>query len=78
MGKQGIASLGCLIAYYGISIPFGAVFTFVLNQGVKGFWYGMLLGLTFISCFYQYVISFKYDWDKIAIKAEERLELNDK
>lgn len=35
-----------LLAYWAIGLPMSYVFAFVLNLGVKGIWYGLLLGLT--------------------------------
>nr|VFK22957.1 MAG: MatE [Candidatus Kentron sp. LPFa]VFK35383.1 MAG: MatE [Candidatus Kentron sp. LPFa] len=32
------------LVYWGISIPFGALFGFVLNFGVQGIWIGLILG----------------------------------
>jgi multidrug resistance protein, MATE family len=46
-----IPTLITLIAYWGIGLPMSYVFTFKLNFGVQGVWYGLSLGLGLAAVF---------------------------
>jgi Na+-driven multidrug efflux pump len=73
VGRVGTASLNALISYYGVSVPAGYLFTFVLGggragkpgMGLHGLWYGMFSGQLLLCIIYQFFISFKFDWDEI-------------
>jgi hypothetical protein len=41
---------------------------------VGGFYYGLLCGQMFIFVFFQYVISCKYDWEKLSKSIKVSLE----
>ncbi len=43
-----------LLAYWVIALPLGYVFAFVLNMGVEGVWYGLLIGLTIAALLLYY------------------------
>ena len=40
LGKQGIASFAAVFAFWIIGIPLSWYFVFVLQEGLKGLWYG--------------------------------------
>ena len=80
---MGTASINALISYYGFAIPLALLFTFFLGNGGKGLglngvWYGMFSGQLFLVLVYQYYISFKFDWNKIAQECQERTERDKK
>ena len=45
---------------------------------MNGVWYGMFSGQLFLVIVYQYYISLKFDWNKIAQECQERTERDKK
>jgi Na+-driven multidrug efflux pump len=67
LGQVRTAAVNALISYYGVSVPMGYIFTFVLGGGIglNGLWYGMFSGQLLLCIIYQYFITYKFDWDRI-------------
>ena len=76
MGKQAMASIGCLLAFYVLSLPAGAILAFKFEMGLKGLWLGTMAGLTLLVLFYQYVITIRYDWRDICFEVQDRSQKN--
>eukprot|EP01133_Synstelium_polycarpum_P007279 gene7279-8460_t len=49
MGRIKIGALANFLAFYVIGIPFACIFTFVLDRGVQGLWWGLCVGLVIIA-----------------------------
>lgn len=64
-------NLGC---YFLFAVPFGILLCFKFDMGVKGVWYGLILGLCLQSLALFWVICIT-NWNQEASSAEKRLEL---
>lgn len=69
--------MNALFSYYGVALTLGYLFTFKLGNdghgiGLNGVWYGMFSGQLVLCLIYQYYISYKFDWYKIARESQER------
>ncbi|KAJ7971990.1 Protein DETOXIFICATION [Quillaja saponaria] len=62
-------NIGC---YYVIGVPGGVVLAKILHLQVKGIWMGMLFG-TFVQTVALIIITYKTDWDKQVIIAQNRI-----
>ncbi len=51
MGDVVIPTIAVLIAYWAIGLPLGYWMAFTLHWGIEGVWYGLSLGLIFVSLF---------------------------
>lgn len=51
MGDVIIPTTAVLVAYYVIGLPMGYWMTFKMNMGIEGVWYGLSIGLLFVSIF---------------------------
>lgn len=88
LGKVSLCTGIALISYYGVSLPFGYIFAFLVGthstlsensqqithngMGLFGIWLGMYLGQAVLVAGYQYSISIKLDWEKIVEEARAR------
>lgn len=72
MGKANYATYGVAIGYYAISVPLAVTFAFRMDYGIEGLWWGVVCGQTTICIFYQYLISWKFDWRNLVLEALER------
>ncbi|KAL6954651.1 Protein DETOXIFICATION 31 [Sarracenia purpurea var. burkii] len=63
-------NIGC---YYVIGIPLGLVGGFVLDQGVRGIWYGMLFGTVLQTCVL-FLMIYRTNWSKEASIAGDRIK----
>ena len=63
---------GLLISFYLISIPLGYLIGLRLGFGLKGVWYGMLVGLSLLAIYYLYLIMWHFDWEEIGRQSKER------
>ena len=80
MGKQGYALFGGVIGTYFIILPFGWFLTLKLGFEIDGLRIGMIVGELVLVVFYQYVISYRFDWDVIylnILKQREKEENNE-
>ncbi len=71
LGKQGAASIGTVIGYWVIGIPFALFAVFKLEWGIIGLWLGPSLAILF-NFFYYFVMVVRTDWQKVADAAEAR------
>lgn len=65
LGKQGIASIICLVVLYPINIPLAYVFAWKLGYGVYGLWYSQIVAILLLDLSYTYII-FTNDWRAIS------------
>eukprot|EP00347_Sterkiella_histriomuscorum_P020766 403336546 len=66
------ALYGQIVAFYVICIPIQAYLLFNLNWGIHSIWTGMIMALTFILVYYQYLIRINADWHQISQEAQQR------
>ncbi|CAN6344272.1 unnamed protein product [Urochloa humidicola] len=72
-GWQSVVAYVNITSYYLIGIPLGAVLGYVVGFHVKGIWIGMLLG-TLVQTMVLLFITWKTDWEKQVVVAQERLK----
>jgi hypothetical protein len=53
-------------------VPLGYLIAFRLEKGLPGLWFGMMFGLILLSFYFQYLISFKYDWLELSKESLDR------
>eukprot|EP01132_Coremiostelium_polycephalum_P007380 gene7380-9065_t len=73
MGRIKLGAIANFIAFYFIGIPLSSIFTFVLDLGVKGLWWGLCVGLVTI-CIVLAIYVLRVDWEKEVSRAVERTE----
>ncbi|CAI9093004.1 OLC1v1028399C1 [Oldenlandia corymbosa var. corymbosa] len=66
----GYINAGC---YFLLGVPCGILMCYKFNMGVKGIWYGMVIGLCLQTCLIFWVVCIT-NWRKEAQVAEERLK----
>ncbi|CAK7347202.1 unnamed protein product [Dovyalis caffra] len=69
--KVAYVNLGC---YYIIGLPLGFLMGWVFKLGIKGVWSGMIFGGTFTQTITLAIITIKFNWDKEAEKAWDRVD----
>ena len=72
VGHQTIGAASNLIAYYLIGLPVGVFLTFYVKINLFGLWIGLTGGLATIATTLLFYILYRIDWNKEAIKANER------
>ncbi|CAN6373930.1 unnamed protein product [Urochloa humidicola] len=72
-GWQSVVAYVNITSYYLIGVPIGAVLGYVVGFHVKGIWIGMLLG-TLVQTMVLLFITWKTDWEKQVVVAQERLK----
>jgi multidrug resistance protein, MATE family len=75
LGKFVDATVMAIIAYYVVSLPMEYIIAFKLEYGLVGLWLGQMCGSLFHVLSTQYLISFHYDWNKIAREAKEKHDM---
>ncbi|NWX90141.1 S47A1 protein, partial [Nothoprocta pentlandii] len=71
IGKQKFGAILNAIAYYGVGLPLGAVFLFVVKISVIGLWLSMLICISILcSCFVAYIV--RLDWRRAVQEAQLR------
>jgi len=71
LGKQGMASVGTVIGYWVIGIPFSLLAVFKLEWGIVGLWLGPTIAILFNFCYY-FLMVVRTDWQKVADLAQAR------
>ena len=66
------AVIGCLVSFYVLAIPLGALFALQFGLGLKGLWFGLVIGQTFLVVFFFYLLNFSFKWDQIALDCAQR------
>lgn len=72
-GWQAAVAYVNIACYYLFGIPLGLVLGYKLKMGVKGIWYGMVLG-TVIQTLILFWIVYRTNWDKEASVAVKRIK----
>lgn len=68
MKKQTAATLGIIISYYGVMIPFGLLLVFKLKYGLYGLWVANTLAAFSLAAIYVWIIMFA-NWDLLVLDA---------
>jgi len=75
--RELLATIACLIAFYGVGLPLEIVFGYIEDMQALGLWIGFTVGLGVLFVFYIVAISCT-DWDKKIAEAKERLDSDQK
>ncbi|TNV80526.1 hypothetical protein FGO68_gene15533 [Halteria grandinella] len=75
LGLQMHATFTVLICQYGFSLPFGYLFSITWEQGVKGIWYGQIIGALSQMVTFTYILSKRVNWNEKAITINETMRL---
>lgn len=86
LGKVGLTTVTVLISYYVFTLPLGYIFAFHVGEndetgkgmGINGLWLGMFIGQGVLCSIYQFLITFKIDWEAIVIETKNRTEKDEK
>eukprot|EP00977_Amphora_coffeiformis_P017867 scaffold5999_cov149-Amphora_coffeaeformis.AAC.4 len=77
LGRQHLVLGLNMIGFWLLAVPAGALLTFWADIGVKGLWWGMVVGI-FSSAFLSYfLVRFRIDWDAESLKAHKRISLSE-
>lgn len=76
-GKQGIAAVVVLVAYYIMGIPLGLYLTFHRKMGLLGLWLGLSLSLV-VTTFFEVILTMRLDWEAETTRARQRLEASER
>ncbi|KAL9179593.1 hypothetical protein ACHAXT_008883 [Thalassiosira profunda] len=74
IGKQALAAKLNFVAYYIIGIPLGYILAIPFGMGVEGLWYGMTVGLCFVSTVLT-VVLLRCDWQELSLETRKRLSI---
>lgn len=72
MGRQPTVVIANLIGYWLLGAPIAYVIVFIAKVGVPGLWWGMMIGLCFVS-FFLHVSIARTDWSLQAARVLQRL-----
>ncbi|CDW81989.1 na+-driven multidrug efflux pump [Stylonychia lemnae] len=72
--KFNLAVLGGFIAFYVFACPLGSLFALYFKLGVPGLWLGLIMGQFIVVSYFQYLLSWGFDWEQIIQKSYERQE----
>jgi len=73
IGKQGIASVICLVVLYPINIPVAYLFAWPLGFGLYGLWYSQILSIGLLLISYVTILTW-YNWDDISLDVRKKME----
>ncbi|XP_059447111.1 protein DETOXIFICATION 29-like [Corylus avellana] len=71
-GWQAVVAYVNIACYYLFGVPLGLVMGYKLGMGVKGIWYGMMIGTIVQTCVL-FIIIYRTNWNKEASIAEDRI-----
>ncbi|CDW88083.1 na+-driven multidrug efflux pump [Stylonychia lemnae] len=66
------AVAGGLVAFYVFACPIGTLLGIHFNLGVPGLWMGLVIGQTFVVSYFQYLLSWGFNWEKITQNCSDR------
>ena len=73
LGRQKLILFLSILSYWVLQLPIGIILTFVADLGVKGFWWGFVIGLGAADVVAIYILRTRVDWEKETKKAVQRL-----
>lgn len=76
LGRQSVAAMINLVAYYLIALPFGFYLTFKMNWALMGLWTGLTVAL-FLVASGEVVFLSKIDWFTEVKRAQDRVKLDE-
>uniref|UniRef100_A0A1I8HYF4 Multidrug and toxin extrusion protein n=1 Tax=Macrostomum lignano TaxID=282301 RepID=A0A1I8HYF4_9PLAT len=71
-GRQFIGAVVNLIAYYAVAIPIGIPLSLLTKMEIRGFWVGLLIGLSFETVVF-WIIIWRTNWEKEVLVAASRV-----
>eukprot|EP00347_Sterkiella_histriomuscorum_P024571 403330654 len=74
LGQFKEATFAIIFCLWFICLPSGWIFGIELGYGLPGLWFGMFIGMFFMSSFFIYLVTIRFDWNKIADEAQLRNE----
>ncbi|KAI8051287.1 mate-domain-containing protein [Syncephalis plumigaleata] len=72
-GQQHLGAYLTLFSYYVIALPMGVYFTFQLDMGLAGLWWGLCTALFLVAAGEVWAI-LTVDWNEQVIRCQERIE----
>ncbi|KAI4373811.1 hypothetical protein MLD38_011887 [Melastoma candidum] len=72
-GWQAVVAYVNIACYYVLGVPLGLILGYKLGWGVRGIWYGMLVG-TVVQTLVLFVMIYRTNWNKEASNAEDRIK----
>ncbi|XP_062158643.1 protein DETOXIFICATION 29 [Alnus glutinosa] len=72
-GWQAVVAYVNIACYYLFGVPLGLIMGYKLDMGVKGIWYGMMIGTIVQTCVL-FIIVYRTNWNKEASIAEDRIK----
>ncbi|KAI4368477.1 hypothetical protein MLD38_017032 [Melastoma candidum] len=72
-GWQAVVAYVNIACYYVLGVPLGLILGYKLGWGVRGIWYGMLLG-TLVQTLVLFIMISRTNWNKEASIAEDRIK----
>ena len=76
IGKQGVASVISVVAYYAIALPASLYLCFAMDYGIGGLWLGIMLGSAAQTVLFTILLMLA-DWQTIAKQSIDRIENQD-
>ncbi|CDW88643.1 na+-driven multidrug efflux pump [Stylonychia lemnae] len=72
------AVFGGIVAFYIFACPLGSLLALQFKFGVFGLWIGLIVGQLIVVSYFQYLLSWGFDWDQITQKCFERQQADNK
>lgn len=71
LGRQKFGGWAQIVCYYAVALPLSFICAFTLQQGLRGTWAGIAIGLSLVSGV-ELVYLHKFDWEQAAVEAHKR------
>ena len=75
LGLLELATWMVLFSFYFIALPGAYIFSFPMNMGMVGLWWGVVAGAITEIVLYVIILRFVCDWRKLAVKISEELRV---
>ncbi|CDW88276.1 na+-driven multidrug efflux pump [Stylonychia lemnae] len=66
------AVAGGIVAFYVFAWPLGTLLGIYFKLGLKGLWMGLITGEAIVVLYFQYLLSWGFDWEKITQQCSDR------
>ena len=68
-----VATWLVFFAFYVVSLPLAYYFTFVLEWGMVGLWWGVVCASAIEVILYFFLLKYVCNWEKLALKISESM-----